>query len=78
MYAKHTITAAILAACIGFPASAQELRIGFVSTLTGPFAGIGSHNEKGWKLGLAKEGWTKDGDKLGGVPTKISSGDDVA
>jgi branched-chain amino acid transport system substrate-binding protein len=72
----RTIAAAALLAGAALPASAQELRIGFVSTLTGPFAGIGSHNEKGWKLGLAKEGWAKDGDKLGGVPTRIVTGDD--
>ena len=74
MLGRSAITAAVLAACA--PASAQELRLGYLSTLTGPFAGIGGHNEKGWKLGLAKEGWTKDGDKLGGVPTRIFYGDD--
>jgi len=57
-------------------ASAQELRIGYVSTMTGPGAAIGSHHVNGWKLGLEHEGWTKDGDKLGGVPTRLFYGDD--
>ena len=74
----RTIAAAALLAGAAFPASAQELRIGYLTTLTGPFAGIGGHNEKGWKLGLAKEGWTKDGDKLGGVPARVLIADDQA
>ena len=78
MLGKYAIIAVVLAAVAGAPASAQELRLGYLSTLTGPFAGIGGHNEKGWKLGLAKEGWTKDGDKLGGVPTRVFSADDQA
>ncbi len=57
-------------------ASAQELRIGYLSTMTGPGAAIGAHHVNGWKLGLEHEGWTKDGDKLGGVPTRIFYGDD--
>lgn len=57
-------------------ASAQELRIGYISTMTGPGAVIGAHHVNGWKLGLEHEGWTKDGDKLGGVPTRVIYGDD--
>jgi branched-chain amino acid transport system substrate-binding protein len=74
----RAIAAAALMAGTALPASAQELRIGYLTTLTGPFAGIGGHNEKGWKLGLAKEGWTKDGDKFGGVPARILTADDQA
>ena len=58
------------------PAHAQELRIGFLNTTTGGGALIGKHMENGWKLGLEHQGWTKDGDKLGGVVTKIFYGDD--
>jgi branched-chain amino acid transport system substrate-binding protein len=58
------------------PASAQELRIGFMNTYTGGGAILGKHQDNGWKLGLADEGWTKDGDKLGGVPTRIFYADD--
>jgi branched-chain amino acid transport system substrate-binding protein len=57
-------------------ASAQELRIGFMNTFTGGGALLGKHQENGWKLGLAHEGWAKDGDKLGGVPTRIFYADD--
>jgi branched-chain amino acid transport system substrate-binding protein len=59
-------------------ASAQELRIGYMSTLTGGQAIIGNHQVNGWKLGLEHQGWTKDGDKLGGVPLKVVYGDDQA
>lgn len=57
-------------------ANAQELRIGYLSTLTGPSVVLGRAMENGWKLGLQDNGWTKDGDKLGGVPTRIFYGDD--
>ena len=56
--------------------SAQELRIGFLTTTTGGGAVLGVPLLNGWKLGLEHEGWTKDGDKLGGVPTRIFYGDD--
>ena len=70
--------AAALAAALALaaPAAAQELRIGFMNTYTGGGALLGNHQDNGWKLGLAHEGWTKDGDKLGGVPTKIFYADD--
>ncbi len=57
-------------------ASAQELRIGFLNTTTGGGAIIGRDTENGWKLGLAHQGWTTDGDKLGGVVTRIFYADD--
>jgi branched-chain amino acid transport system substrate-binding protein len=57
-------------------AAAQELRIGFLNTTTGPGAIIGRHMENGWKLGLEHQGWMQDGDKLGGVLTKVVYGDD--
>ena len=66
--------AMILAASSG--AAAQELRIGFLNSQSGPGALIGQHMENGWKLGLEHAGWTKDGDKLGGVPTKVFYADD--
>jgi branched-chain amino acid transport system substrate-binding protein len=58
------------------PAEAQELRIGFLNTTSGSGAIIGKHMERGWTLGLEHQGWTKDGDKLGGVPTRIFHADD--
>ena len=54
----------------------QELRIGYLVTLSGPTAAIGVDTVKGWKLGLEHEGWVKDGDKLAGVPLRMFYGDD--
>ena len=71
-------TAAFAALLAATPALAQEMRIGFVSTLTGVGAIVGNHQVNGWKLGLAHEGWTKDGDKLAGVPLSLVIADDQA
>ena len=57
-------------------ASGQELRIGFLNTTSGPGAIIGNDMGRGWQLGLEHQGWTKDGDKLGGVPTRVFAADD--
>jgi branched-chain amino acid transport system substrate-binding protein len=70
--------AAVVAALAPEPGAAQELRIGFLSTTSGGGAVIGRHQVNGWQLGLEHEGWKKDGDKLGGVPTRIFSADDQA
>ena len=64
------------ALALAAPASAQELRIGFMNTYSGGGAVLGKHQDNGWKLGLAHLGWAKDGDKIGGVPTKIFYADD--
>src|SRR5689334_17568569 len=66
-----TAAALASAAC-----GAQKLRVGFLNTTTGPGAIIGRHMENGWKLGLERQGWTKNGDTLGGVPTRVVYGDD--
>ena len=68
--------AALSGAGIAASASAQELRIGFINTMTGGGAVIGKHQVNGWRLGLEHEGWTKDGDKLGGVATRVFEADD--
>ena len=73
---RYILAAATAAALATAPAAAQELRIGFLNTTTGGGALIGKHMENGWKLGLEHQGWTKDGDKLGGVATKIFYADD--
>lgn len=57
-------------------AQGQELRIGYINTFTGGGAVPGVEGTNAWKIGLEHEGWTKDGDKLGGVVTKIFYGDD--
>lgn len=79
LYGAAALAAATFAGSLAAPAqpaAAQELRIGFLNTYTGGGALLGKHQDNGWKLGLAHEGWTKDGDKLGGVPTRIFYGDD--
>jgi len=70
------IAALAAAVMAGGTAAADELRIGFLNTTTGQGAFIGRFLENGWKLGLEHAGWTKDGDKLGGVPTRIFYADD--
>jgi branched-chain amino acid transport system substrate-binding protein len=57
-------------------AQAQELRLGYINTFTGGGAVPGVEGTNAWKIGLEHEGWMKDGDKLGGVVTKIFYGDD--
>jgi len=57
-------------------AEAHEFRIGFVNTLSAGGAVIGSHQVNGWKLGFEHEGWTKDGDRVAGVPVVIFYADD--
>ena len=74
--AAASLSAALLALALASAAGAQELRIGYLNTTTGSGALLGRHLENGWKLGLAHEGWTKDGDRLGDVPTRIWYGDD--
>jgi branched-chain amino acid transport system substrate-binding protein len=73
-----TIALALAATVTASGAPAQELRIGFVNTNTGGGAILGRQMENGWKLGLEHAGWTKDGDKLGGVVTRIFYADDQA
>ena len=75
---KRTLLAATAAVSIlaAPSANAEELRIGFINTLTGGAAVIGKHQVNGWNLGLEHQGWTKNGDKLGGVPTRIWIKDD--
>ena len=54
-------------------APAQNLKIGFLMTMNHP---LGKQSVNGFRLGLKSEGWTKNGDKLGGVPTTLVVGDD--
>lgn len=77
-FAPFGIAAALVAGAVSpLPMSnAQELRIGFVSTLSGPGAVLGNHQVNGWKLALGHEGWKADGDRLSGVPTRVFYADD--
>jgi branched-chain amino acid transport system substrate-binding protein len=77
MLARLTLAAAASLLALQ-AAAAQELRIGLLTNFIGPGAPQGVHQRAGWELGLEHEGWKKDGDKLGGVPTRIYVGDDQA
>jgi len=67
--------AAVLAAClaVALPAAqAQEkLRIGFLSTLTGPISGLAVDLQNGFQLGLKQAGG-----RLGGLETELIVADD--
>lgn len=52
-------------------AQAQELRIGLLTTLTGPLAPLGQHVRDGFNLAVEEAGG-----KLGGMPTKVIVEDD--
>jgi branched-chain amino acid transport system substrate-binding protein len=49
-------------------ASADELKIGYLNSFKHP---VGKAQTDGWKLGLEKLGWTKDGDKIAGMPVSV-------
>lgn len=68
--------ASVTALTGGAAAQQQELRIGYLVTMTGGAAIIGKHMIQGWQLGLEHEGWKQDGDKIGGVPLRMFYGDD--
>ena len=71
-----TAAAVALSAGLAAPAQAENFRVGFLNTLSGGAAVLGKSQLAGWTLGLELEGWKKNGDKLGGVPTDILVGDD--
>ena len=73
---RRLALSAIAALALAPHSGADELRIGFVNTDTGSGAILGQHFRRGWLLGLEHQGWIKDGDKLGGAPTRIVYGDD--
>lgn len=75
---KLLATAGVVAATIGLSlgttaAHAEEVKIGFISTFSGPQAILGNELLDGFKLGLAKSGG-----KLGGQKTDLILGDDQA
>jgi branched-chain amino acid transport system substrate-binding protein len=66
----------IAAIAVGFPAlgAAQEpVKIGFISTFSGPSGSLGQELLDGFKLGLKKLG-----NKVGGRPVELIQGDDQA
>lgn len=58
-------------ALLGQTVSAQELRVGFMATFTGPGANLGQHLRDGFLLGLDHAGG-----RLGGLETKLAIADD--
>jgi branched-chain amino acid transport system substrate-binding protein len=70
---KRVVLATAACVLIAGTASAEELRIGFMNSMNHP---LGKEQVNGFKLRLKALGWNKDGDKLGGVPTRIFYCDD--
>jgi len=65
--------AAVAAAVLAFSAhAANELKIGFLSTLSGPAGGIGIEIRDGFNLAVKLAGG-----KLGGLPTQVEFADDT-
>src|SRR3954471_22409809 len=67
---RSIIVAAALAAAVGAHA-ADKVKIGFISTLSGPNASIGSDIRDGFNLAIKL-----NGGKLGGLPAEVLVGDD--
>ena len=67
------IAVAILVAGAGPADAAKKVKIGFISTLSGPFAVLGRHHKNGFRLGL--EHFKQ---KLGGVDVEVIEADDQA
>ena len=67
---RSIIAAAALAAAVGVQA-ADKVKIGFISTLSGPNASIGTDIRDGFNLAIKL-----NGGKLGGLPAEVLVGDD--
>jgi branched-chain amino acid transport system substrate-binding protein len=69
---KRILVAALAAASLAGPAqAANELKIGFLSTLSGPASALGIEVRDGFNLALKLAGG-----KFGGMPTEVVMGDD--
>ena len=69
---KRVVLAAAFGMSVGaVGVSAETLRIGFISTFSGPASIIGKHQKDGWDLAVEHLGG-----KIGGLDTKIIYGDD--
>src|SRR6202008_3165929 len=67
------LAAALVAAAV-LPAGAapvSKVKIGFLTTLSGPQADLGQRHLDGFKLGIEMAG-----NKLGGIPVKVEIADD--
>jgi branched-chain amino acid transport system substrate-binding protein len=68
---KKTLLAALLAATLTAAHAADSLKVGFLSTLSGPAAGLGVDIRDGFQLAMKH----LDG-KLGGIPAEVIIADD--
>jgi branched-chain amino acid transport system substrate-binding protein len=68
---KATVLAALAMVFAASGQAADKVKIGFVSTLSGPGAAIGTDIRDGFNLGLKTSGG-----KLGGLPAEVSVNDD--
>jgi branched-chain amino acid transport system substrate-binding protein len=68
---KSLMTAAAVLLTLAGSAAAEDLRIGLLTTLSGPGSGLGIDIRDGFKLGLAEKGG-----KLGGVAVQLFEADD--
>jgi branched-chain amino acid transport system substrate-binding protein len=68
---KPTILAVLALLCAASAQAADKVKVGFVSTLSGPGAAIGIDIRDGFNLGMKMSGG-----KLGGLPAEISINDD--
>src|SRR5918911_3969723 len=67
---RSIVLAAALAAAVGVQA-ADKVKVGFISTLSGPNASIGTDIRDGFNLAIKM-----NGGKLGGLPAEVLVGDD--
>ncbi|HZM32864.1 MAG TPA: ABC transporter substrate-binding protein [Burkholderiales bacterium] len=69
---RSALVLAVVALAFAFPASAQQkLKIGFITTLSGPQGVIGKHMKDSVEMALEHLGG-----KVGGLPTEVVYGDD--
>ena len=71
MQRKRIAAAAALALATSAPQAADRVKVGFLSTLSGPGAGLGVDIQDGFKLALKATG-----NKLGGLPAELIVVDD--
>jgi branched-chain amino acid transport system substrate-binding protein len=71
MKARHLVVAALLGAAAVAVQAADRVKVGFISTLSGPNASVGVDIRDGFNLGLKLLGG-----KLGGLPAEVLIADD--
>ena len=68
---NKTLFACLLAGSLSFAHAAETVKVGFLSTLSGPAAGLGVDIRDGFQLGMKHLGG-----KLGGLPAEVIIADD--